>query len=272
MLFNIAEPSEILSSIAPINATLSHETHTIDGWRAAYRKELATARQQPDIAIFNSFVNSLLERASSGEAWAKRYKAIMDTFLSFDNVDEQNITEVLKGYRFPNSGKKVILEAKKRVCEPAFSWDQYFEEAEQQYETDFQSDPFLVIKDVGYKTRDLALSEFSDRFVALDLHVVRVTTRTGLFLHGYGSPQITTDVSKEDGYLFFHDLMLKLSRRTGWPSVGYSLGEIDRMLWYFGREICGSTPRCADCPIAKSCLTAQRKESGVAVSATGHHG
>ncbi len=92
---------------------------------------------------------------------------------------------------------------------------------------------------MGYKTRDLALSEF---FVAIDLHVVRVTTRTGLLMHGYGDSRITTDLSKEAGYLFFHDLMLKLSRKTGWPGTDYSPGEIDRMLWYFGRAVCRATP------------------------------
>jgi hypothetical protein len=90
---------------------------------------------------------------------------------------------------------------------------------------------------VGYKTRDLALSEMSDRFVALDLHVVRVTTRTGLLVHGYGNPQITTNVSAKEGYLFFHDVMLKLSRKTGWPDSGYSLGEIDRMFWFRSRAL-----------------------------------
>ena len=259
MQFRIAEPSEVLEGIANVRATFDGVTRTVDGWRASYKEELATARQQTSIAIFRSFVNNLLERAMPGEAWARRYREFEGIFLSFDDVSEQNAQQVLKdsGYRFPTAGKVVIAEAKKLICQPGFFWDGYFQQAEEQYETDFQSDPFLEIPAVGYKTRDLALSEFSNRYVAMDLHVVRVTTRTGLLLHGSGDPRITTDVSREAGYLFFHDLMLKLSRKTGWPSVGYSPGEIDRMLWDFGRAICSATPRCSSCPLARSCLTAQ---------------
>jgi endonuclease III len=137
----------------------------------------------------------------------------------------------------------------------------YIEEAEQSYESDFENDRFLSIKGVSFKTRDLALSEFSDRFVAVDLHVVRVTARTGVLLHGYGDPRVTTDPSKAAGYLFFHDLILKLSRQTGWPEAGHSPGEIDRMLWNFGRAVCRAAPRCDSCPITAQCLTAMARRS-----------
>ena len=73
---------------------------------------------------------------------------------------------------------------------------------------------------MSFKTRDLALRELSDRFVAIDLHVVRVTSRTGLLLHGYGNPEITTEVATKSGYLFFHEIILKLAKHTGWPSLG----------------------------------------------------
>ena len=147
------------------------------------------------------------------------------------------------GYRFPPAGEIVIREAKAGT-EPDFTWDKYVQQAEEQYEMDFPKDRFLKIKGVSYKTRDLALSELSERFIAIDLHVVRVAARTGLLLHGYGDTRITTDLSKPDGYLFFHDLMLRLSRRTGRPGEGYSPGEIDRMLWHFGRAVSGAKPKC----------------------------
>lgn len=94
--------------------------------------------------------------------------------------------------------------------------------------------------------------------MAIDLHVVRVTSRTGLLLHGYGDPRITTEVGRKRGYLFFHDLMLKLARRTGWQAAGYSPGEIDRMFWHFGRAVCKATPACRGCPLASTCLTFPR--------------
>ena len=64
-------------------------------------------------------------------------------------------------------------------------------------------------------------------------------------------------MSSDKGYLFFHGVILRLAKKTGWPDAGYSLGEIDRMLWNFGRAICKATPMCQSCPIAAMCLTSQ---------------
>jgi len=253
----VPEPSDLLAGIANVSATVSGERRSIAEWRKVYLDELTTAPQQSDIAIFNRFINSLLERAMRGDVWTGRMKVIQDTFLSFDDVTPEHARDVLKqaGYRFPEAGRTVILDAKHIVTDPAFTWRSYLEQADSHYESDFQEDRFLGIKGVSFKTRDLALSELSEKFVAVDLHVVRVTSRTGLLVHGYGDPQIATDVAKANGYLFFHDLMLRLARRTGWPGAGYSPGEMDRMLWNFGRAVCGAKPKCGSCPVAGSCLT-----------------
>ncbi len=253
------EPTQVLGGISDVRATLAGETRSIDTWRAQYREDLTAARQKPDIAIFNSFVNCLLERAMPGEAWTRRMEVFEEAFASLADVTPERIAEVLQrvGYRFPAGGLTVVLAAKRIVTSDGFSWWSYVQRAEESYENDFREDPFLGIKGVAFKTRDLALSELSGRFVAIDLHIVRVTTRTGLLLHGYGHPEITTDVGRPKGYLFFHDLMLKLARRTGWPEEdGYSPGEIDRMLWHFGRSVCKATPLCTKCPLQDLCLTA----------------
>ncbi len=147
------------------------------------------------------------------------------------------------------------MAAKAIVTKEGFTWQDYINRAESQYDCDFEEDPFLKIQNVSFKTRDLALSELSDRFIPIDLHIVRVMSRTGLLLHGYGDPRITTEVTERSGYLFFHDLMLKLARRTGWPETGCSPGEIDRMIWHFGRTVCRAKPRCHVCPLASICLT-----------------
>jgi len=145
----------------------------------------------------------------------------------FDALKKEN-----HGYRWgTKAGTDVVMDAKRVVMEPGFTWERYVHQAEEQYEDDFPEDKFRRIKGVGYKTRDLALSALSDRFVAIDLHVVRVTSRIGLLLYGYGDDRITTAVSLPSGYLFFDRLILKMARRTGWPdAAGYSPGEIDRML------------------------------------------
>lgn len=257
MEFTVPEPSDVLARIADVLAKPNDDERPIKEWRAIYMKELVTNRKKPDTGIFNGFVNNLLERAMPGEAWNKREQKFKKVFVNYDAVTKKNAREVLKAdYRWgPEKGTAVIMAAKRIVTANGFTWPDYVCRAEGNYESDFREDDFLKIKNVGLKVRDLALSALSARFVAIDLHVVRVTSRTGLLLHGYGDARITTEVTKSQGYLFFHDLMLKLARRTGWPDGGYSPGEIDRMFWNFGRSVCNANPKCKNCPLADTCLT-----------------
>jgi len=260
MEFPVPEPHDVLARISDVRARMDGAERPIVEWRATYKADLVANRGKQDIAIFNRFVNNLLERAMLGETFFKRAHAFQGVFVRYNDVTKENAEEVLKacGYRWgPEKGAGVIMDAKRIAAADGFTWQDYVRRAEADYENDYQDDAFLAIANVSFKTRDLALSELSERFVAIDLHVVRVTARTGLLLHGYGDPRITTDVTKADGqgYLFFHDLMLRLARRTGWPAAGYSPGEIDRMFWHFGRTVCKATPDCQHCPVARECLT-----------------
>ncbi len=202
-----------------------------------------------------------MERAIPAKSWKERWDRFQEV-SSFEAITDKFVTKVLTdtGYRFLKDGVAVVMKAKEIATAPTFKWRTYIEEAEKSYEADFPDDEFLSIRGVGFKTRDLALSILCDRFVAMDVHVVRVISRTGLLLHGYGIADISTDVSKESGYMFFHALVLKLARQTGWPTStsGYSPGEIDRMIWNFGRAMCGDKPKCKLCPLAGVCLTSGR--------------
>ncbi len=260
----IPHPNDVLAAIAALRTRENGVERSIAEWRSLYRAKLADNRRRPDIAIFTGFVNCLLERAMVGEAAFRRAQAFEKLFPDYDAVTTANAKKALKsaGYRWgPENGAAVIMAAKDIVTARGFSWEKYIRRAEDHYETDFQDDDFRKIKNVSFKTRDLALSELSDRFVAIDLHVIRVSSRTGLLLHGYGDQRITTDVSKGPGYLFFHGLMLNLARRTGWPGAGYSPGEIDRMIWHFGRTMCNARPDCRRCPLQRTCLTWKRRQA-----------
>ena len=260
MEIQVPEPTDVLIGIADLEADLDGDKRTIAQWREWYREDLTTARQKPSLSIFCRFVNSLLERATSAESWRRRLEGFQKSFVSFEAITDESVSKVLveAGYRFPKDGLVVVKEVKGIVTAPTFTWSSYIEQAEQFYETNFPEDPFLRVRGIGFKTRDLALSELSDRFAAMDLHVVRVISRTGLLVHGYGIPTISTDVSKKSGYMFFHALILKLARRTGWPGSGYSPGEIDRMIGNFGRAVCNDRPGCRSCPLAETCLTFNR--------------
>jgi endonuclease III len=256
----VPEPSAVLAGIAAVQAEVAGDRRSIAQWREWYREELTTARHKAPLSIFCRFVNSLLERAMSAESWQRRLNGFQRSFVSFEAVTDESVSEVLEeaGYRFPEAGLAVVREVKRIVTDPTFTWSSYIEQADQFYETDFPDYQFLRIRGVGFNTRDLAISELSDRFAAMDVHVVRVISRTGLLVHGYGIKDISTDVSKKSGYMFFHALILKLARRTGWPEAGFSPGEIDRMIWNFGRAVCNDRPDCRSCPLAGTCLTSRR--------------
>ncbi len=259
MIVNIPEAKSVFDRLGGVEAAYDGKTSSIDSWRKDYIESIEANRQLPPMAIFNIFVSSLLERAMKGEAFEKRTDTFKRVFESFEDVTEESVAQTLAdvGYRFPSSGQAVVMSAKALVNAAGFSWPEYFSEAEKNYLNDYPQDSFLVAKYVGLKTRDLALSTFSNRFVAVDVHIIRTTLRTGLIVRGYCDPVQTAS----DDYLFVRNLVLKLSFETGWPNNGYSPGEIDRMLWHFGRSVCKSTPVCRRCPLTDLCLTSVQRRS-----------
>jgi len=232
-----------------VRAQVADVTKTIEDWRLGYRVQLDRRRGEPDVAIFARFASALLQRQMRGETYETRATIFLREFQTYAELTDERVAAALAeaGYRFPDQGRQVVMEVKKLVAKPGFSWRDYFAEAEANYESNFRNDDFLRIKYVGYKTRDFALSEFSDRFVAIDMQVRKVILRTGL-------------VTSDRGYLFMHDLVVGLSKQTGWPGAGYSPGEMDRMFWLFGRSICTAEPRCSNCPVREVCLTGGRLE------------
>jgi len=245
-----------------VRAQVADVTKTIEDWRLDYRAQLDRGRVASDGAILSRFASALLERQMTGEAYERRTAIFLKEFRTYAELTEERVTGALAeaGYRFPNQGRQVMMEVKRLVTKPDFSWRRHFEEAEANYQSNFRNDDFLRIKYVGYKTRDFALSEYSDRFVAIDMQVGKVILRTGLFLHGYGDPRVDAHYTSDRGYLFMHGLVLKLCKQTGWPGAGYSPGEMDRMFWLFGRSICTAKPRCTRCPARELCLTGGRLE------------
>ena len=102
----------------------------------------------------------------------------------------------------------------------------------------------------------MALSVFNPNYVAFDRHVVRLISRTGLLNLGYKfvskELDIGTDPSKQENYLFLHQLICKLSEQT---KGIYKPVDIDRCFWHYGRTICKKEPKCPICPLKKICLT-----------------
>lgn len=143
-----------------------------------------------------------------------------------------------------------------------WDWNYYFTLASDNYENNFVTDKILNIKNVSFKVRDLALSNFDDNYIAFDLHVARVSTRIGLLNYGFGlfkpgEYEMGNNTIDRKNYLFLHKLFLKICEILDY---NYSLVDLDRAFWHFGRTICTYKPICANCPIKHICLTGKRIE------------
>ena len=209
-------------------------------------------------AVFRRFGAALLERAVTGASYNRRIE-IFEGQLSCVNALTDDLAVAMlreSGYRWCKDGALTLMALRNVVQATGFSWDGYFCAAEEAWESSSEQDTMQSIKSVGYKTRDFALSEFSDYFCASDLHVRRLIARTGLLLHGYGDPDIATSSDVKD-YQFLRRLVQKLAKKTGFPDGPNALSpaHIDRTLWYFGQGRCGAQPDCQDCPAKDLCLT-----------------
>jgi len=103
-------------------------------------------------------------------------------------LNKKNYEQILRkaSYRWGSEvGAQVIFEVVYKFEQLKWDWKEYFRRAEKYHKTDFQEDELLKIKHVKLKARDLALSSFNPNYVANDLHVVRVITRTGLLNYGF---------------------------------------------------------------------------------------
>ena len=140
------------------------------------------------------------------------------------------------------------------------NWGKYVLEAEAEHADNFRKDPFLTIKGVGFKVRDLALSNFSVKYIANDLHIVRVSTRLGLLNYGFDlfrpGIEMGNNPNNNNHYSFLNRLFKKLSESTDGK---YLPVDIDKTFWHFGRTICNDKPKCRECPVMGDCLTGRDK-------------
>jgi len=247
------ETEFVLKDIHPSLGS-SKKKQTIDKWRQSYIKQISRNRKEKSIKIFNIFAMNLLLRAMRGEKGVEIFREMSRTFKNFHDITKSKTRNILRkaGYRWGiDKGAEVILKTKQLLFkEYKGNWGNYFKEAESKYQENFPDDPFLTIPNVSFKVRDLALSCFSKFYSANDVHVVRVITRTGLLLYGYGDINIGTNPSDKKEYLFLRRLIIKLSKESG-----YSPGELDRIFWHFGKSVCNARPNCKTCPIGDICLT-----------------
>jgi len=273
MELKLPDINEIISKIIKSKASFNGKTQRIEDWLAEHRDQVKKNQSlikcksdETDIEILLSFLRDLLIRAMKGERGNIVYEELKNSIKNKQDLNEENYQQILQraSYRFgPEVGKQVISEVVNIFAyQLNWEWEKYFERAEKSHETNFQEDELLKIKHVKLKVRDLALSNFNPNYVANDLHVVRVITRIGLLNYGFdllreNKLEMGNDPSNKKNYLFLHKLVHKLSKLT---NKKYLAADLDRIFWFFGKSICGTKPKCSQCPIKNLCLTGQYKQ------------
>jgi endonuclease III len=252
MLLELPEPKKLVTTLLTQN--IPKIEGRISEWLQNEMNELKMSRTWSKDKIFMLYVSSLLARQSYEGWWDKVNNWLINDIKRIDNLPSENdiskrLTEF--GYRFPPQGGKVITQVKEIFNEKFNNdWNQYFMIADKNYKNDFPNDPFLKIKNIGFKVRDLALSNFSPKYIAIDEHVVEVIKRTGLICYAYPFRlELTTNQS--DDYLQLRELCVNISELAG-----IEPRELDRLLWLHGKYICsGRNKKCRNCVINNMCLT-----------------
>jgi endonuclease III len=280
MIINIAEIKDIIPPILELKSTDNGKTQIIKKWVDEQRKGIRHHRQwvtnksdENDIKIITDLLPNLLMRSMRGERGYPIGYELREAINSKQDLNYDNYVSLLQkaGYRWgPQVGAQVITDAVE-IFKNKYGWNfaLYFEEVERHVDSNFQTDELLTIKNIGFKVRDLALSNFNPNYVANDLHIVRTTTRIGLWNYGFDllgddNLEMGTNPSNEKNYLFLHKLVLKLSKLT---DSEYSPVDLDRILWHFGRSVCKVKPQCSLCPINNHCLTGKHGNKKVGVPA-----
>jgi hypothetical protein len=268
MKLDVPELSSILPMMMDVESLFKGQNRTIRDWVALQRTDIKynldlvnNHSDENDISILLSFLRDLLVRAMRGEAGELTYLKLKEFIQDKNCLRKDVYVSALDeaNYRWgSNSGSELI----DRVVEYfghnlKWNWQKYLDRAEASRATNFADDYLLTVRHIGFKVRDLALSNFDPAYAAFDLHVARVPTRIGLLNYGFellGAPDIEMGNNPADtkNYLFLHKLFWKLSDMTDKEFLPVDL---DRIFWHFGRTYCQAKPKCSTCPINNECLT-----------------
>lgn len=272
----LPEIEQVLNKLQIVHAKYGDETKAILDWVMDQRKLIECNRrlikkgsELAKIEIFKTIIEAFLMRGVRGERGIKLRDSIKTHINSRRDLKNNKLlqqTISVGKYRWGEEIGVNILQNVRNTIEKEYDWvwSKYFNLVDEQHENNFNDDPFLKIKFIGYKVRDLALSGFNDKYIANDLHVVRVTTRIGLLNYGFhllknDQYEMGNNPSNQKNYLFLHQLFQFLSEKTKFK---YSPVDIDRTFWHLGRSICSYKPKCEKCPINTICLTGRIRVSG----------
>lgn len=271
MTLNLPDFSTILERLMPLESTFGPLKQSIGEWVKDQRRDINENRaltekrsDDHDMQVLRIFIRDLLMRNIVGEGGKKIHDALSEVLQTKNDLTKGNFEDALKQarYRWVTDGSNVIMDVvayfRDELC---WNWQEYLQQAEGAKESNFPRDPLLKIKNIKFKVRDLALSNFNSNYAAFDLHVTRVVSRIGLVAYGWELTadreiEFGTNPSNKENYLFLHRLFHKLASIS---EGRFTPVDLDRIFWHLGRCNCGAKTECASCPIRDDCLTGRQR-------------
>ena len=272
MLISVPEVEKTLEMLLAVESTFEGRTQPISSWVMEHQNEikrnrnlLAERSDTSDIVVLNIFLRDLLIRAIKGEIGQRVYRELTSTIKTKMDLHEANYRLILENsnYRWGVDDGSSVISSVVNCLDTELHWDwaAYIKSAEEKRRNNYQDDPLLRIKNISYKLRDLALSNFSPYYAAFDLHVTRVLTRMGWLNYGFSlvndaDLEMGNNPGSEKNYRFLHGLFILLSNMT---KGKYSPVDLDRIFWHVGRSKCGAKTKCHSCPVKAECPTGKHR-------------
>jgi len=154
MHIKIPDVNESLERLMTVKSTFDGSTQPIRQWVSEHRAKIEENRSLVEddsgannIPVLNMFLRDLLVRAIKGEMGSRVYEQLTTTIKTKADLTEENYRQAMRNanYRWGvEDGAKVISEVVQYV-QSVLHWDwlTYIERAENEKETNYQSDPML---------------------------------------------------------------------------------------------------------------------------------
>jgi len=237
------------------------QTKSINGWVEKDIEDRKERREKWDKnEKFFWLVQCFLARAQSPPNLCK---PLLEYVQKIENINEESIIKAIEEYkkrdeyknRWGNEITVKIIEDAKKVLHKHYKDDCeiYFDKAEKEFDEFIKADKkngidhFLEIKGIGLKLRDYALSDFSEKYLAVDTNLLKALNHTGLILYKY--PYKISLRLFEIDYKNIQQLCLKFASELNKPPQW-----LDRVLFHFGKEFCD----VKNCNVSE-CLTCRFK-------------
>lgn len=271
MTLHLPHFQSTLDSLQSLDTKYDNQTNAIEEWVKNHRHSITRNRnlamgadEGSQVQVLHIFLTDFLMSFVKGERGKMLRNSIERNIRSFSDINSGQIKKIIQesSYRWGLGKGQPLIEEIVRIWTEKYqrNWGKYVLDAEAGFENNFSADPFLKIKGIGFKVRDLALSNFSVQYIANDLHIVRVSTRLGLLNYGFDlvGPKVEmgNNPGNDNHYRFLNRLFKKLSGSTNGK---YLPVDIDKTFWHFGRTICDNKPKCEVCPVRGECMTGREK-------------